>query len=70
MFKEMSLRNTRNRLAKFGVEMTDEQFHALTYKELKKIMKFSAKAYSLYEQVDTIICKKKAPTPEVPMKKS
>lgn len=70
MFKELSLRNMRSRLVKYGVSMSDEQFQALTYKELKKIYKMSGKAYALYEQVDTIICKKKAQTPEIPMKKS
>lgn len=70
MFKELSLRSMRSRLEKFGVVMNDAQFQALTYKELKKVYKMSSKAYALYEQVDTIIAKKKAQTPEVPMKKS
>lgn len=69
MFKELSLRSMRSRLEKFGVAMNDAQFQALTYRELKKVYKMSAKAYALYEQVDTIIAKKKAQTPEVPMKK-
>ena len=67
MFNEMSLRTIRNQLSKVGVDMTDDQFAALTHSELKKIYKKSRKAYRLYTQVDGIINKKKAPTPTVPM---
>ena len=67
MFSEMSLRSIRGKLAKVGVVMNDEQFNALTYSELKKVYKKSAKAYKLYEQVDAIINKAQAPTPAVPM---
>lgn len=70
IFSEMSLRTIRAKLVKVGVEVTDEQFNSLTYSELKKIHKKASKAYALYEQVDSIINKKKAPTPEVPMKAS
>lgn len=70
IFSEMSLRTIRAKLVKVGVEVSDEQFASLTYSELKKIYKKAQKAYKLYEQVDTIINKKKAPTPEVPMKQS
>lgn len=65
----MTLKTLRNRLAKVGVTMTDEQFNSLTYSELRKVYKKSKKAYALYEQVDAIINKPKAPTPAVPMDK-
>lgn len=70
MFNEMSLKSIRNRLFKVGVTLTDEQFNALTYSELRKIYKKAQKAYSLYEQVDAIIDKKKVPTPDVPLNKT
>lgn len=68
MFSELSLRAIRGKMEKIGVEMNDVQFNALTYSELKKIYKKAKKAYNLYKQVDEIINKKKAPTPEVPFK--
>ena len=68
MFSELSLKSIRAKMEKVGVEMNDTQFNALTYSELKKIYKKAKKAYGLYEQVDAIINKKKAPTPEVPLK--
>ena len=67
MFNEMSLKALRKNLVKVGVEMSDDQFSSLTYSELKKIYKKSKKAYKLYQQVDAIINKQKAPTPAVPM---
>ena len=67
MFSEMSLRAVRKNLTKVGVTMTDEQFNSLTYSELKKVYHKSKRAYKLYEQVDAIINKAKAPTPVVPM---
>jgi len=67
MFNEMSLKSIRNKLSKVGVTMTDEQFNSLTYSELRKVYKKSKRAYALYEQVDAIINKPKAPTPAVPM---
>ena len=67
MFNEMSLKSIRNKLNKVGVTMTDDQFNSLTYSELRKVYKKSKKAYALYEQVDAIINKPKAPTPAVPM---
>lgn len=67
MFSEMSLKSIRAKLEKVGVTMSNEQFNALTYSELKKVYKKSAKAYKLYEQVDAIISKAQAPTPAVPM---
>ena len=67
MFSEMSLKSIRTKLEKVGVTMSNEQFNALTYSELKKVYKKSAKAYKLYEQVDAIINKAQAPTPAVPM---
>ena len=67
MFNEMSLKSIRIDLEKVGVEMSDDQFISLTHSELKKIYKKSKKAYELYKQVNTIIDKKKAPTPAVPM---
>lgn len=70
MFNEMSLKSIRNRLSKVGVTLTDEQFNALTYSELRKIYKKAQRAYSLYEQVDAIIDKKKVPTPDVPLNKT
>lgn len=70
MFSELSLRAIRGKMEKVGVEMNDAQFNALTYSELKKIYKKAKRAYHLYEQVDAIINKKKAPTPEVPLKTS
>lgn len=69
MFNEMSLKVIRRNLVKVGVEMTDEQFNALTYSELRKVYRKSKRAYKLYEQVDAIIDKKPAPTPAVPMGK-
>jgi hypothetical protein len=68
MFSELSLKSIRTKLEKVGVTMSNDQFNALTYSELKKVYKKSKKAYKLYEEVDSIINKKKAPTPEVPMK--
>ena len=65
MFSEMSLRAIRKNLTKVGVTMTDEQFNSLTYSELKKVYHKSKRAYKLYEQVDAIINKAKAPA--VPM---
>lgn len=70
MFSELSLKSIRIKLVKVGVEMSDDQFNSLTYSELKKIYRKSKKAYKFYEQVDNIINKKKAPTPEVPMKQA
>jgi arginyl-tRNA synthetase len=67
MFNEMSLRAIRKSLEKVGVEMDDAQFNSLTYSELRKVYRKSKKAYELYKQVDAIICKKKAPTPAVPI---
>ena len=67
MFSEMSLKSIRGKLEKVGVTMSNEQFNSLTYSELKKVYKKSAKAYKLYEQVDAIINKAQAPTPTVPM---
>lgn len=67
MFSEMSLKSIRSKLARVGVTMSDEQFNALTYSELKKIHRKASKAYKLYEQVDAIINKTQAPTPTVPM---
>jgi len=67
MFSEMSLKSIRNKLAKVGVTMSDEQFNALTYSELKKVYRKASKAYKLYEQVDAIITKAQAPTPQMPL---
>ena len=67
MFSEMSLKSIRTKLEKVGVTMSDNQFNALTYSELKKVYKKSAKAYKLYEQVDAIINKAQAPTPAMPL---
>ena len=47
--------------------MSNEQFNSLTYSELKKVYRKSAKAYKLYEQVDAIINKAQAPTPQMPL---
>lgn len=66
-FNEMSLKSIRSQLVKVGVKMTDEQFASLTHSELKTIYRKSKKAYKLYSQVDVIINKKPAPTPDVPM---
>ena len=65
MFSEMSLKSIRNKLAKVGVTMSDEQFNTLTYSELKKVYHKASKAYKLYEQVDAIINKAQAPTPQM-----
>ena len=67
MFSEMSLKSIRNKLAKVGVAMSDERFNALTYSELKKVYRKASKAYKLYEQVDAIINKAQAPTPQMPL---
>ena len=67
MFSEMSLKSIRNKLAKVGVTMSDERFIALTYSELKKVYRKASKAYKLYEQVDAIINKAQAPTPQMPL---
>lgn len=67
MFSEMSLKSIRGKLEKVGVTMSNDQFNALTYSELKKVYKKASKAYKLYEQVDAIVSKAQAPTPAVPM---
>lgn len=67
MFSEMSLKSIRNKLAKVGVTMSDEEFNALTYSELKKVYRKASKAYELYKQVDAIINKTKVSTPEMPL---
>lgn len=67
MFSGMSLKSIRNKLAKVGVTMSDEQFNTLTYSELKKVYHKASKAYKLYEQVDAIINKAQAPTPQMPL---
>ena len=67
MFSEMSLKSIRSKLEKVGVTMSNDQFNALTYSELKKVYKKASKAYKLYEQVDAIVSKAQAPTPTVPM---
>ena len=67
MFSEKSLKSIRVELEKVGVTMSDNQFNALTYSELKKVYKKASKAYKLYEQVDAIVSKAQAPTPTVPM---
>lgn len=67
MFSEMSLKSIRNKLEKVGVSMSNDQFNALTYSELKKIHRKASKAYKLYEQVDAIVSKAQAPTPAMPL---
>ena len=67
MFSEMSLKSIRSKLEKVGVTMSNDQFNALTYSELKKVYKKASKANNLYEQVDAIVSKAQAPTPTVPM---
>ena len=67
MFSEMSLKSIRNKLEKVGVSMSDSQFNALTYSEMKKVYKKASKAYRLYEQVDAIVSKAQAPTPAMPL---
>ena len=67
MFSEMSLKSIRNKLEKVGVTMSNDQFNALTYSELKKVYKKASKAYKLYEQVDAIVSKAQAPTPAMPL---
>ena len=67
MFSEMSLKSIRSKLEKVGVSMSNDQFNALTYSELKKIHRKASKAYKLYEQVDAIVSKAQAPTPAMPL---
>lgn len=67
MFSEMTLKSIKIKLEKVGVGMTEDQFNSLTYSELKKVYKKAKKAYHLYAEVDHIINKAKAPTPEVPL---
>lgn len=67
MLNEMSLKAIRRNLEKVGVEMDDVQFNSLTYSDLRKVCRKSKKAYELYKQVDTIICKRSVSTPAVPM---
>ena len=67
MFSEMSLKSIRTKLEKVGVTMSNDQFNALTYSELKKIYRKASKAYKLYEQVDAIVSKAQAPTPAMPL---
>ena len=67
MFSEMSLKSIRSKLEKVGVTMSNDQFNALTYSELKKVYKKASKAYKLYEQVDAIVSKAQAPTPAMPL---
>lgn len=67
MFSEMSLKSIRSKLEKVGVTMSNDQFNALTYSELKKVYRKASKAYKLYEQVDAIVSKAQAPTPAMPL---
>lgn len=67
MFSEMSLKSIRIKLEKVGVTMSNDQFNALTYSELKKVYRKASKAYKLYEQVDAIVSKAQAPTPAMPL---
>lgn len=67
MFSEMSLKSIRSKLEKVGVTMSNDQFNALTYSELKKVYRKASKAYRLYEQVDAIVSKAQAPTPAMPL---
>ena len=67
MFSEMSLKSIRNKVEKVGVTMSNDQFNALTYSELKKVYRKASKAYKLYEQVDAIVSKAQAPTPAMPL---
>ena len=67
MFSEMSLKSIRSKLEKVGVSMSNDQFNALTYSELKKVYRKASKAYKLYEQVDAIVSKAQAPTPAMPL---
>ena len=67
MFSEMSLKSIRSKLEKVAVTMSNDQFNALTYSELKKVYKKAAKGYKLYEQVDAIVSKAQAPTPAMPL---
>ena len=67
MFSEMSLKSIRSKLEKVGVTMSNDQFNALTYSELKKVYKKASKAYKLYEQMDAIVSKAQAPTPAMPL---
>lgn len=67
MFSEMSLKSIRSKLEKVGVTMSNDQFNALTYSEMKKVYKKASKAYRLYEQVDAIVSKAQAPTPAMPL---
>ena len=67
MLSEMSLKSIRNKLEKVGVTMSNDQFNALTYSELKKVYRKASKAYKLYEQVDAIVSKAQAPTPAMPL---
>jgi hypothetical protein len=68
MFSALSLKSIRVKMERVGVTMTDAQFNGLTYGEMKKIYRKARRAYGLYEQIDAIINKPKAPTPEIPKK--
>lgn len=67
IFNGMSLKTIRKNLALVGVEMSDEQFNALTYSELRKIYRKSKRAYGLYRQVDIIINEPKTATLTIAM---
>ena len=67
MFSEMSLKSIRSKLEKVGVTMSNDQFNALTYSELKKVYRKASKAYKLYEQGDAIVSTAQAPTPAMPL---
>ena len=53
--KGLTMKEIRNSLKELGVELTSDQFDALTYDDLVKMERKAHKAYRLYKQVDDII---------------
>ena len=53
--KGLTMKEIRHSLKELGVELTTDQFDALTYDDLVKMERKAYKAYRLYKQVDDII---------------
>lgn len=63
----LTMKEIRHSLKELGVELTSDQFDALTYSDLVKMERKAYKAYRLYKQVDDIIkaSKEKATPPKI-----
>ena len=58
-----TLKEIKHALYCVGVEMTDDEFKSLTYRELIAILRKAKKAYRLYMEVDEILHKPKTLAP-------